>query len=228
MSASTRSPDRRGRIVVVVGVVAALAALALGYAALVGVTNGRSTVASKGVTSETDRDEGRVRVEMVGGALAPLAESADPQEFARLVADALFAWDTTLGVSVEDHVARLVDAADPLGESTPGLVADLTGYLPSRQTWLHLRGYSTRQWLAITSIRVPTLWDKALDEAGPEGLLAGTTAYTIKGIRHRAGIWEETPVSSRHEVAFTIFLVCGPAYPECHLLRLSRLDEPLR
>jgi len=226
MPSPTGSQDRRRGIVVAVGIVAVLAALTFGYVTLIGGTTGRSTVSPAGAASLSG-DESRARVQMIDGALVPLAESTDPQEFARVVADALFAWDTTLGINVEDYLARLVEVADPLGESTPGLVADLAGYLPSRQTWLQLRGYSTRQWLTITSIRVPTLWDQALAEAGPDGLLAGTTAYTIKGIRHRAGIWEETPVASRHQVAFTIFLVCAPAYPECHLLRLSRLDEPL-
>ncbi|WP_262852275.1 ParB N-terminal domain-containing protein [Mumia quercus] len=35
------------------------------------------------------------------------------------------------------------------------------------------------------------------------------------------------PVASEHTVAFTVFIVCGPSYPECHLLRLSLLDKPL-
>ena len=47
------------------------------------------------------------------------------------------------------------------------------------------------------------------------------------GTRHRSGIWEGEPVSSEHDVAFTVFLVCAPAYHECHLLRLSMLDKPL-
>ena len=28
--------------------------------------------------------------------------------------------------------------------------------------------------------------------------------------------------------AFTVFVVCEPAYDTCHLLRLSELDNPLR
>jgi len=58
-------------------------------------------------------------------------------------------------------------------------------------------------------------------------LLPGTTAFTITGVRHRSGVWEGTPVTSEHDVAFTVFVVCAPSYPACHLLRLSRLDEPL-
>ena len=40
-------------------------------------------------------------------------------------------------------------------------------------------------------------------------------------------MWEGEPVASEHDVAFTVFIVCGPSYPECHLLRLSMLDKPL-
>ena len=90
-----------------------------------------------------------------------------------------------------------------------------------------LRPYSTRQWLELESVEVPALWPQAVAEAGPHGLLAGTTAYTITGERHRAGIWEDEPVSSEHDVAFTVFIVCAPSYADCHLLRLSRLDDPL-
>jgi hypothetical protein len=58
-------------------------------------------------------------------------------------------------------------------------------------------------------------------------LLPGTTGLTIRGIRHRTGVWEGEPVASEHDVAFTVFIVCGPSYSECHLLRLSMLDKPL-
>ncbi|WP_141012954.1 hypothetical protein [Nocardioides sambongensis] len=117
--------------------------------------------------------------------------------------------------------------ADPTGESAPGLVADVAAYLPTDEAWAMLRAYATRQWLEITSSEVPSLWAQALEEAGPSGLAPGTVAYTIQGIRHRSGVWEGAAVSSEHSVAFTVFVVCGPSYPECHLLRLSRLDEPL-
>jgi hypothetical protein len=55
---------------------------------------------------------------------------------------------------------------------------------------------------------------------------AGTTAYTVTGVRHRAGIWGERAVTSSHDVAFTVFIVCARLI-RVHLLRLSRLDEPL-
>lgn len=51
---------------------------------------------------------------------------------------------------------------------------------------------------------------------------------TVTGVRHRAGTWEGREVAEEFDVAFTAILVCGPTYPQCYLLRLSRLDEPLR
>ena len=44
----------------------------------------------------------------------------------------------------------------------------------------------------------------------------------------RQRVWNGQPVTSQHEVAFTVFVVCAPTYLTCHLLRLSQLDNPLR
>lgn len=159
-------------------------------------------------------------------ALAVLQATADPERFARVVAEAVFDWDTTLTIPLVDYTNRLVAAADPTGESTPGLVADVTAYLPSQAAWSQLRPYSSRQWLSIESLAIPDLWAQAEAQAG-SGLMPGTTAYTVRGVRHREGVWEGATVTTTHKVAFTIFMVCGPSYPECHLLRLSRLDDPL-
>jgi hypothetical protein len=151
----------------------------------------------------------------------------DPAEFARVVATTIFEWDTAGGHGVEEYVARLIDIADPTGEETPGLVADLTGYLPNATAWTELRQYSTRQWLQIDSVTVPTLWHQAVAQAPQGALQPGSAAYTVTGVRHRTGMWQGKQVTSQHEVAFTIFMVCGPLYDACHLLRLSRLDQPL-
>jgi hypothetical protein len=151
----------------------------------------------------------------------------DPEDFARLVATMIFEWDTGGEHRVEEYVARLVDVADPTGEETPGLVADLKSYLPNANAWADLRQYSTRQWLQIDSVTVPTLWPQAVAQAPEGALLPGSAAYTVTGVRHRSGVWHGDPVTSHHDVAFTIFMVCGPSYDACHLLRLSRLDEPL-
>lgn len=159
--------------------------------------------------------------------LSPLAPTARPEAFARLIAHALLEWDTSTVVTRAQHVGRLVAVADPTGESAAGLVSDIENYLPTPEAWTQLQQYETRQWIEIESARVPSRWSEAEAQAGPDGLLPGTTAYTISGIRHRSGIWDSDPVSSAHDVAFTVFIVCGPAYPECHLLRLSLVDEPL-
>ena len=105
-------------------------------------------------------------------------------------------------------------------------MSDLDNYLPTQDAWVELTKYETRQWLTVDSVTTPTKWAEAEAQAGDE-LLPGTTALTIHGTRHRSGIWEGEPVSSEHDVAFTVFLVCAPSYPECHLLRLSMLDKPL-
>jgi hypothetical protein len=159
--------------------------------------------------------------------LTPVVPGSDPETFARRVAEALFAWDTATITTPTELTERLVAVADPTGESSAGLVADVANYLPTLDAWAELRRYETRQWIEITSTGVPSLWPTAIQQAGPDGLLPGTKAYTIDGVRHRSGIWEGQPVSTTHDVAFTVFVVCGPSYPQCHLLRLSRLDEPL-
>lgn len=159
--------------------------------------------------------------------LLPIRATRDPAEFATEVATALFEWDTASMVTQAQYVDRLVAEADPTGEESPGLVADIATYLPSANAWAELREYRTRQWLTVSSSAVPTLWPQALAEAGPDGLLQGTTAYTIRGLRHRVGVWEGASVASEHDVAFTVFIVCEPSYPTCHLLRLSMLDDPL-
>ena len=158
--------------------------------------------------------------------LQPVATAADPQIFAESVARALFDWDTTAPWALSDYTGRLLAVTDPTGQESPGLVADIAGYLPTAEAWAFLKPYYTRQWLEISSVEVPDLWEQALAEAG-QALAPGTTAYTIRGTRHRSGVWEGEPVTSEHEVTFTVFIVCEPSYPTCHLLRLSRLDEPL-
>lgn len=151
----------------------------------------------------------------------------DAEEFARAVATEIFTWDTRSDAGPAAQVEAFVPMADPTGESTPGLIADLTNYLPSQEAWSDLRDYQTRQWLTVSSVVVPAQWGTALEQAGPGAMAPGTIAQTIRGVRHRSGVWEGELVTSEHEVAFTIFVVCGPSYPQCHLLRLSRLDDPL-
>lgn len=156
-----------------------------------------------------------------------LPATSDAEQFSRAVAVAVFGWNTSTASGPAELVEPFMTVADPTGESSAGLASDLYGYLPTVEAWATLRQYETRQWLVITSLSIPELWATAVEQ-GSATLAPGTTAYTVTGVRHRAGMWEGEPVSSEHEVAFTVFVVCGPTYPECHLLRLSRLDNPLR
>jgi len=160
--------------------------------------------------------------------LAPIPETGDPEEFARSVAEALFAWDTASGLMPLDYTSVLLEVADPTGVEQAGLASDVAGYLPTRDSWTELRKYGTTQRLEITNVFVPEAWAEAVEQAQPGQLVEGTTAITIEGVRHRAGVWNDEPVDSAHEVAFTVFVVCEPAYDTCHLLRLSELDNPLR
>ncbi len=157
--------------------------------------------------------------------LRQIPASGDGEAFAQSVARALFDWDTTVPAPVSDYTGRLLAVA--ASQESPALIGDLAGYLPASRTWAFLKPYATRQWLEIGSASPPKLWSRALAQASPGDLAAGTTAYTIRGIRHRAGVWQGVPVAAQQEVAFTVFLVCAPTYPTCRLLRLSRPDEPL-
>ncbi|UNX55472.1 hypothetical protein MF406_04190 [Georgenia sp. TF02-10] len=154
--------------------------------------------------------------------------SADPETFAGNVATALFSWDTASGFMPLDYTSVILAVGDPPGAEQAGLAADIATYLPSREAWVELRQYATTQHLTIDTIYVPNAWDEAVAQAQPGQLAEGTIAYTIEGTRHREGVWNDETVTSEHPVAFTVFLVCAPAYDTCHLLRLSQLDNPLR
>lgn len=225
MLSPTAHADLRRRRLIVVGSATALLLIAfIAYTAL--VHRAHSSKATLAVTRQGSAELTPAETKPLVTELPALSSSSDPEAFARQVAAATFAWDTATIVSRIDHVEQLVAVADPTGESTPGLVADLANYLPTQDAWAILTKYETRQWLSIDSAITPSKWAVAVAQAGDE-LLPGTTAFTIHGTRHRAGIWEGAPVSSEHGVAFTVFVVCGPSYPECHLLRLSMLDKPL-
>ncbi|MGO1183963.1 MAG: hypothetical protein ACTMHS_13040 [Micrococcaceae bacterium] len=160
--------------------------------------------------------------------LPTVAVSADPETFARNLADALFAWDTASGFMPLDYTSVILAVGDPSGEEQAGLAADVAAYLPTREAWIDLRQYATAQHLTINEAFVPDAWDTAVEQAQPGQLAPGTTAYTIEGTRHRTGIWNDEAVTSAHPVAFTAIIICAPTYDTCHLLRLSQLDNPLR
>ena len=220
---SSRSRSRRTLVV------AAILTMATGLlaAAVTIVLAARPTTTTAEVTPVPPSVGAPSAVTTSPSAAAISIRTGDAEAFARQVAVAIFAWDTETDSDPVSLIEPFLPLADPTGESTPGLVADLTNYLPTTEAWADLRTYGTRQWLTVTSMAVPTTWATAVDQAGPGGLLPGTIAYTVRGIRHRAGTWEGEPVTSAHDVAFTIFCVCAPSFPDCRLLRLSRLDDPL-
>ncbi|WP_300345737.1 hypothetical protein [Nesterenkonia sp.] len=157
----------------------------------------------------------------------PVEQSADPETFARNVATALFEWDTASGLMPLDYTSALLEVGDPTGAEQAGLASDVATYLPTREAWTQLRRHSTSQHLSIDEVYVPQAWEDALAQAQPGQITEGTVAYTITGTRHRQGTWNDEPVTSEHEVSFTVFIVCTPAYETCHLLRLSELDNAL-
>jgi len=154
--------------------------------------------------------------------------STDPVTFAKGVGITLFAWDTGLGLWPLDYTSAILAAGDPSGDEQAGLASDISTYLPNRDVWIELRQYATVQYLVIDTSFVPDAWADAVAQAQPGQIAPGTTAVTIEGTRHRSGIWNGQPVASEHPVSFTVFVVCAPTYPTCHLLRLSQLDNPLR
>ncbi|MFE4001498.1 cell wall protein [Nocardioides sp. YIM B13467] len=157
-----------------------------------------------------------------------VAETSDPAAFAVSVAQVLFAWDTTGSTPLNEYAGRLLAVADPSGEESAGLATDLTTYLPSPESWKDLKTYETRQWIDISSYNVPDDWDGAQENAKSPDIAAGTTAYTVTGLRRRSGIWQGKTAKTVDKVSFTIFMTCRPTYDACRLLRLSQLNNPLR
>lgn len=154
--------------------------------------------------------------------------SADPEAFARNVAEAVFAWDTASGLMPLDYTAVILDVGDPSGTEQAGLAADLAAYLPTREAWVELRKHETRQHLTIDRASVPDAWAEAVRQAQNGQITPGTTAITIEGTRHREGVWNGEPVASEHLVTFTVFVLCPSDHTSCSALRLSQLDNPLR
>lgn len=156
-----------------------------------------------------------------------LPHTSEPTAYARAIAISLFDWDTTSGLLPTDFSAAVLADADPSGEETPGLLTDVTTYLPTVDQWLDLTTMEVTQRLDIDEVFVPESWAAALDQARGE-LRPGTTAVTITGTRHREGTWDGERAETSYPVAFTVFVACPPAFERCHVLRLSQLDNPLR
>lgn len=182
---------------------------------------------SPSTTGPTLAPAGPERVFAVGG----------PEEFALSVAEALFTWDTASGYGPADYAQMIADVTATT--EADAAASDVRAYLPTPEAWAQLRTHQTRQWLTIDTIDIPGVWEDAVAQAAPAQIPAGTVAYTVTGTRHRTGYWGTDPVTTTHEVAFTVFLTCTPertAAPPpvepiietCLLLRLSQLDNPLR
>lgn len=162
--------------------------------------------------------------------------TGEPEAFAGAVAEALFTWDTTSGYGPADYAQMLADVT--ADEEADAAATDVRAYLPTPEAWAQLRTHQTRQWLTIDTIEIPTTWEDAVAQAAPGQLPDGVIAYTVTGARHRTGYWGTDPVTTTHEVAFTVFLTCTPEHATapsadpltetCALLRLSQLDNPLR
>lgn len=158
--------------------------------------------------------------------LPVVSASRDPVGYARDVAEAIFDWDTGAGYTRSEYFAVPAAEAAPAGDEGNGLIADLNGYYPTIEQWRTLLEYETRQYLAITEAVIPDSWPGIVDSSGDQ-LAEGTVAVTIRGERHRTGVWAGEAADSVHEVAFTVFVLCPPETDRCHLLRLSRLGTPL-
>ncbi|WP_244929247.1 hypothetical protein [Nocardioides sp. W7] len=156
-----------------------------------------------------------------------LPRTTDPVAYARAVATSLFDWDTSTGFLPTDYTAAVLADADPSGQETPGLIDDVTSYLPTVDQWLDLAAMEVAQSIEIENAVVPDSWAAALTQANGQ-LRPGTTAITITGTRHRTGVWSGETAESSYPVSFTVFLACRPAFERCHVLRLSQLDNPLR
>lgn len=227
---ASRSGERRPRRVLAVVIVALIVAagfIGVGVYGLVHGSGSGSGDAAPGGPSSTSSPAPTVTAPATPGASpAPVASTSDPEQFARRVAVAVFTWDTATGYGPSDYIQTVIDVADPSGNETPGLAADLADYLPNTAAWAQLRQYETRQWLTIDTTIVPSSWTQALQQ-GQATLLPGTRAYTITGTRHRDGVWDGKPVTTAEQVSFTVFETCQPTYPTCRVLRLSQLDTPL-
>lgn len=110
-----RSADelRRRRLIAAAAAIVVLLACVAVYAVL----THRSTVSPTGQpllrTASPDLPSASTSV-----ALPALEPTNQLEDFARLVAHALFDWDTMGGPTLADYTGRLVAVADPTGEAT--------------------------------------------------------------------------------------------------------------
>jgi hypothetical protein len=221
-------PSRRGPLIVLICLLVIAACLiAVGIYGLVRGPAQSDVAPSPRISVQTGGSPSSSRSPLPAAQAASLPKTDDPVAYARGVAEAIFTWDTMSGLTPADYTNTIVAGADPSGLETPGLVADLATYLPTDEVWQELRSYQTRETLTIRAANVPAGWPEVLSQAGSQ-LRDGTTAVTITGTRHRTGTWGGQSQAAATDVSFTVFMVCRPAYPVCHVLRLSQLGNPLK
>jgi hypothetical protein len=153
--------------------------------------------------------------------------TGDPEAFARQVVSVLFDWDTHTATPVE-IIERLLDWGDPTGVEINGLATDVASYLPDEDVWNRLRGYHTVQRFEVGTVEIPDQWREVTRQTEPGRIVPGTTAFTITGVRHRDGVIDGQVSQVGRPVALTVFVTCAPSFPECHVMRLSQLDNPLK
>lgn len=221
----TRFPRR----LMIVLIVAAVVLAVLVGVGLYGLLLAPRSDPSPGGSNTGDPPSSSTSAPSPGSSTPPvIRESDDPEAFARALATALFTWDTATEFGPTDYAQVIVDVGDPSGDESAGLASDVRTYLPKADAWAQLRTMQTRQWLDINEVFVPGEWATALEQASEGQILPGTVAYTITGVRQREGIHGTEPVTSSHDVAFTVFITCEPTFDTCRALRLSELDNPLR
>jgi hypothetical protein len=154
----------------------------------------------------------------------PIVATSDPERFARAVTRALFTWDTRHPGGVSEWMQALVDAAD--ADEASAVAADVRNFLPGPEYWGRLGDYGTRQWIEVESIAVPGTWSTAIAQAAPGQLPEDAAAFTVVGVRERAGTWGKQQMRTSRRISLTVFVAC-PADDPCVLLRLSRPDSPL-
>ncbi len=222
-------PDlTRRQIALILGAAFALLTLVIGvYGIATGQTGGANDARHGVIDTDTGSDSNALRVVERDPTAAALPQTSEPIAYARAVASALFAWDTTGGYLPADYQAPVLADADPSGEEAPGLITDVTTYFPTIDQWLDLAIMEVTQSLNINSAVVPASWPSIVEQAHGQ-LRPGTTAVTITGVRERTGTWNGEHATTSSPVAFTVFVACRPAFDRCHVLRLSELDNPLR
>ena len=98
-------------------------------------------------------------------AAVPAVHVRPIRDFAQGVASTLFAWDTASGLWPLDYTSAILAVGDPSGDEQAGLASDVAAYLPTRDAWIELRQYATRQHLTIDTTYVPDAWSEAVAQA---------------------------------------------------------------